>query len=391
MTSPPDVPAAAGSERVLGRVEGAVPGPLVVVIAGMHGNEPAGVEAARGVASALSRDPRGLRGTYAALAGNVAALRAGTRYVERDLGRLWTAEEVARARAAITPDSVERGELLELVRELDRLTATHTARETLLVELHSTSAPGVPFQAINDTLHDRALALANPLPLILGIEESVPGAMLDYMDSQGRSVIVVEGGQHEAPETAANLEAALWMILAAVGCVDPAGAPLAGHRQRLRDATRGAPAVVEVVHRHQVDPDDQYVTRPGLRHFQAIRRGAVVGDDREGPVTAPLDGLLLMPKYQDQGFDGFFIARPVRRGWLTVSTVLRALGADRLLGRLPGVRRDAKRPRRLLVDPHVARWLVVPIFHLCGYRRLPSREGRLVFARRIELPRGAPV
>ena len=36
----------------------------------------------------------------------------------------------------------------------------------------------------------------------------------------------------------------------------------------------------------------------------------------------------------------------------------------------------------LLVNRHVARYLVVQVFHLFGYRRLRPREGRLAFSRR---------
>mgnify|MGYP001274306471 CR=1 FL=1 len=52
---------------------------------------------------------------------------------------------------------------------------------------------------------------------------------------------------------------------------------------------------------------------------------------------------------------------------------------------LPGVaRRDTD---TVVVDPRIARWLVVEIFHLLGFRR-QRPEGRMqVFARRREAPR----
>jgi len=370
--------------RLIGRVDGAQPGPVVVVIAGIHGNEPAGPIAVRRVLDSLEGGALPLTGTLVAITGNLAALHLGRRFVDRDLARLWTPAEVTRARGTEHPSCVEQAELRALVQELDAIEREFPDRDILLIELHSTSGPGVPFQAINDTLHDRAIAFASPIPLILGIEESIRGSMLDYMERQGRSVLVIEGGQHEAPETADNLESALWTVLAGIHAVPADSVVVDAKAERLRTAADGAPVVAEIVYRHNMTPDDHFEMLPGFRHFQPITRGELLAEDVRGPVRAPMSGLLLMPRYQGLGSDGFFITRPVRRSWLSVSAVLRWLRVDRALTWLPGVRRDPTRPRQVLVNPNIARFLVVPIFHLCGYRRLAPRDGQIVFARRIE-------
>jgi hypothetical protein len=72
----------------------------------------------------------------------------------------------------------------------------------------------------------------------------------------------------------------------------------------------------------------------------------------------------------------------VSRRWLTVSALVRAVGAARLLPLLPGVVRDDARPDVLCVNPRIARWLVSEIFHLAGFRRLPARDRALVFRNR---------
>jgi succinylglutamate desuccinylase len=367
-------------------VDGTQPGPVVVVIAGIHGNEPAGPIAVRRVLDSLAAGALPLTGTFVAIMGNLAAVQVGRRFVDRDLARLWTPGEVARARGTEHPSCVEQAELRGLLQELDAIEEEFPGRDILLVELHSTSGPGVPFQAINDTLHDRAIAFASPIPLILGIEESVRGSMLDFMERHGRSVLVIEGGQHEAPETADHLESALWTVLSGIHAVPANSTVVEAKVQRLRAAADGAPVIAEVIYRHNTTPDEHFVMLPGFRHFQPIRRGELLAEDVRGPVRAPMNGLLLMPRYQGLGSDGFFITRPVRRSWLSVSAALRWLRVDRALTYLPGVRRDPIRPRQVLVNPHIARFLVVPIFHLCGYRRLSPRDGRAVFARRIEAP-----
>src|SRR5688572_33480587 len=102
--------AAAEYEREIGRRRGEAPGPTLIAVAGVHGNEPAGVHAARRLLCAL--EGVRLTGELVALCGNLRALRAGRRYLDRDLNRQWTAAGMARA--AAERDGAEGDELVEL-------------------------------------------------------------------------------------------------------------------------------------------------------------------------------------------------------------------------------------------------------------------------------------
>jgi succinylglutamate desuccinylase len=46
---------------------------------------------------------------------------------------------------------------------------------------------------------------------------------------------------------------------------------------------------------------------PGFQNFSPIRKGEPLATDRHGIVYAPNGGCILMPLYQGQGNDGFFI------------------------------------------------------------------------------------
>jgi succinylglutamate desuccinylase len=395
-TSLPSIPNPARrptAERLIGRLAGGA-GPRVILVAGMHGNEPAGVDAAHAVIDRLDRDGIHLDGELVALRGNVRALREHKRYVAEDLNRLWTEDRVAVLRAgapardgsATTDGEVgpEQREQAELLAELDALIRTAQG-EVVVVDLHSTSGPGAPFACISDTLRSRAIALTLPLPLVLGVEEAIHGTLLEHFENEGVPMVLLEGGRHDAADTALNLESAIWLILAAIGLIGTQhSAAINTHADRLHAATLGLPLVVEVTHRHHLADGAAFRMRHGLAHFDPVRRGQPLADDESGPVLSPADGLLVMPRYQVQGSDGFFLARPIRRSWLDVSRWARAARLDRLLPGLPGVSRDPLRPQRLFVDPVVARWFTVQLFHLSGFRRLPDRERLLVFTRRIE-------
>src|SRR5262245_25267842 len=124
--------------RLIGHLGEAPQAPLLLVVAGLHGNEPAGVGAARRVVSRLAAEGTRLRGELVAIAGNRRALARGERYLARDLNRGWTAERVRalRAGSAASPEDLEQRELLSL---LDGLLSLHD-RPRFCLDLHTTSS-----------------------------------------------------------------------------------------------------------------------------------------------------------------------------------------------------------------------------------------------------------
>lgn len=375
-------------DRIIGDT-GPAPGPVVVAIGSVHGNEPAGIQALERIFAAF--DARGLdfAGRFIGLRGNMRARRRGRRFITRDLNRSWTADGlaallahdrgVAEDHCADQDEDCEQRELLEV---LVPLLAAATA-PIVFLDLHSSSGEGPPFCCMADVLRNRPIAFGVPVPVILGLEEVIDGALIGYLTDLGHCGVAFEGGPHFAPDTVDNHLAILWCTLVNVGLLDAAAVTdLDAHRQRLTDATAGVPRVIEIRHRHVIQPDDDFVMHPGYDNFQPIARGEHVADDRHGPVNAPEEGLMLLPLYQGQGDDGYFVGRPVNRFWLSVSARLRGDTIDTLFPALPGVRRDPHRPDSYLVDPTIARYRTTEIFHLFGYRRSRSHGELLAFSRR---------
>jgi succinylglutamate desuccinylase len=224
---------------------------------------------------------------------------------------------------------------------------------------------------------------------VLGLEEFVDGSLLGYLCDLGHVALAVEGGQHDDPKTVDSHEAAIWLTLEACGALPASQVPQRErHRGHLARAAARLPRVVEIRHRHPVRAEDAYVTLPGLANFSPVRPGQLLAHDRRGPIAAQEQGVVMLPLYQEQGEDGFFLARPVSRWWLGVSALLRRARLDRLVAWLPGVAADPDRPDHWGADPRVARFRTTEIFHLLGYRRVRDAGDRLLFSRRRPDRRG---
>ena len=379
-----DVPPSGGkgleSDRLIGRY-GAPPGPRLICLGGLHGNEPAGVLALRRVLATLHATNPPFRGQIVAIAGNLSALRAGRRFLERDLNRGWNPRGMQKAETSVGAPA-EDGEQADLIAIL-RKELEGDRSEIRVIDLHTASANGPPFLTLADTTRNRAFARRIGLPLVLGIEEQIDGALLEVITAAGPITLGIEAGQHDDPISVDHHERAVWMALIAGGHIAERDLPeAASMREALRDAWRDLPPVFEVRYRKAVTGDDGFTMRPGYLNFQAISNGDVVGHDRNGPVTAPEDGRIFLPLYQDQGDDGFFVVRDVRPVWLLVSAALRWLRISSIARWLPGIHPARRRADVLIVDRRVARWLTADIFHLLGYRKSRVTRGWYVFRRR---------
>ncbi|MBK8096865.1 MAG: succinylglutamate desuccinylase/aspartoacylase family protein [Planctomycetes bacterium] len=375
--------------RELGTQDCGRAGPTLLVLAGIHGNEPAGVLAVQRVLAHLQQRDVELRGRVVALAGNLPALADGRRYLARDLNRGWlpAALQALHERDPAS-DSPEDGQQRDLLRQFERVVTTARG-PVVFVDLHTSSADGPPFLCLADTIDNRDLALATGVPIILGIEETIDGASLEWFSSRGIVAIAVEGGRHQHPDTVGNHEALLWLLLDHLGMVPAAAAQPERQREHLKKATAGVPAIVEIAHRHAITPADRFAMAPGFSNFQPVQKGTLLAHDQNGEIRADYDCRMLLPLYQALGDDGYFLARPVRRFWLQVARTLRRWRLDRIVTWLPGVRRDPQDPLTILVNPIVARWFVTEIFHLLGFRKERKRGDRLAFTRRWSLPENA--
>ena len=308
-------------ERVLGRIRGGESGPALICIGGIHGNEPAGVLALERVVHDLRALEPGMKGDFVALAGNRAALARGSRFLDADLNRLWTGRRIRdleRGDRAWTPTAREESELEELFQAYR--SAVDAARgPAFTLDLHTTSGGDDAFSTVEDRPESRAFALRLPVPMVLGLARQLAGTFVGFATARGHTAIGFEGGQHVDPESVERIESALWIAIAATGLLPESRIPrLEEARARLMRGTNGYPRIMELRYRHPIREEDGFRMRPGLRNFQPIEKGDVLGRDCGGEVRTPETGRLLMPLYQRQGEEGFFVVRSRHPSWFDV-------------------------------------------------------------------------
>jgi len=79
-------------EHLIASIRGSLPGPTLLILGGIHGNEPAGVLAADRVLLRIQERRADLRGEVVLLRGNTRALERKVRYIDADLNRQWRAD-----------------------------------------------------------------------------------------------------------------------------------------------------------------------------------------------------------------------------------------------------------------------------------------------------------
>ncbi|MGI9544003.1 MAG: succinylglutamate desuccinylase/aspartoacylase family protein, partial [Cyclobacteriaceae bacterium] len=191
-------------KRVIGSYSCDLPGPTMLFICSLHGNEPSGLVAFERVIERLSKDQPKLHGRLIGLAGNLAALEQNVRFIDKDLNRAWTSERIQGLANGTIGHSWHLSENTEQKDLMDHMKEIFSNRRgpVYVFDLHTTSSVSEAFISINDTIRNRTFAQHFPIPIILGIEEHLEGTILNYINELGHIAIGIEGGQHQDPASA---------------------------------------------------------------------------------------------------------------------------------------------------------------------------------------------
>ncbi len=277
---------------------GLKPGPHLLVMGAVHGDELCGPRAIERVRAEI-RDGRlplecG-RVTFVPVA-NPAAYAVRRRYVEKNLNRIF-----ARHEAPSCEEERIATALCDVVDSCD-----------YLLDIHSFHTPGVPF-VFRDYTDATTVAFAENLgfpyvlsgwPELYGTEAASGlnmGDTVQYAHSQGKTAVLVECGQHEEEAAVALAEACIANALRHLGLVG-GGAQVE------------APREVRFSH-VWVMPEQGGKLLRGWQNLDSVVAGEPLAQLADGTLlVAPRDGAMIMPK-QDAvaGEEWFYFGETVVR------------------------------------------------------------------------------
>jgi succinylglutamate desuccinylase len=297
-------------KRILGLYGDFLSEKLLIIVAGIHGNEQSGILAIQQVFDHLKKMNFPVKGCILALKGNVKAIEENKRFIDKDLNRLWSEEQIDFVRetpleALKTNEDKEQKELLYILEQFTEHREAHTP--FLFLDLHTTSAEGGLFTIVNG--NDLSVAMAQKLevPLILHLDKVIKNTTLGIFSKKQFSAIAFEAGQHTHPESVKRIEAAIYILLHEMDIINFSTEFIRENRKILSQAALNLPKLTEFAYKHTINPEDHFEMLPGFNNFDKIVKGQPLAKDKNGPIYASIDGYILMPLYQKQGEDGFFI------------------------------------------------------------------------------------
>ena len=306
-------------QRIIGRYEGETSGPLLICIGGIHGNEPAGISAIEEVLRLLKKEKTDYaaftyHGTFIGVKGNIEAIRQQKRFIDRDLNRMLSEEEISHFRhqpySLLSQEEKESLELIDLINSSIRQLQPNL---TLILDLHTTTASGGVFSIAAEDDMSLTLAKGLHIPVILGIASGLKGTTIDYFNRPENHTycVVFEAGQHGDPQSVDRTVSAIINCMRALHSVDSIHVDYR-HDGLLMSLGEHLPKVTRLVFHYKIPTGEKFMMNDGFKNFDLIKKGDALASNQHGPITSPCDGMILMPKYQLLGDDGFFIVEEIK-------------------------------------------------------------------------------
>ncbi len=369
------------TNRIIGKIEGYKCSPTVVIIAGIHGNEKAGVLACQNILHKIKAENTSFKGNLFMILGNINALNKGIRFEDVDLNRMWSQEKInaiENAKSNLFNENKEQNELYLIIREILK----SENGPFYFLDLHTTSSSSVPFITISDSLNNRKFSSNFPVPVVLGIEEYLDGPLLTFINEYGHIALGFEGGQHSDAKSVLHCEAFIWKALVHSKCLIKKEVP---NYKKYRDNLSNLCCkyeFFEIKYRYALQKDEVFIMKKGFENFETVNKNQLLAKSNGNKILSISKGRLFMPLYQQLGEDGFFILQKISKFWLNASVVARRLQINHFLRLIPGVRKAAENNYTLIVNPRIAKYLAKEIFHLFGYRKQIYKDDKLHFIKR---------
>ncbi|MGK0388528.1 MAG: succinylglutamate desuccinylase [Maribacter sp.] len=309
------------NERIIGTYDHDNEGPLLFVFAGMHGNEPSGVSALEEIFRMLQKEPSTnpnfiFHGRIVGVKGNLAAFKQKKRFIVKDLNRQFTLENIhsiqqVKDDSELDSEDKELRDILELVNEEIE---AYNPKKLVFLDMHTTTAFGGIFSIATDDPESQRIAVELHAPVIRKLIDGIQGTTLHYFNKEnfGRETVAVtfESGQHDEELSIKRAIAAITNCLRSIGCVS-ADVVENKHDSILIEYSKGLPKIADLLYCHSIAPNDDFQMKEGYKNFHSVKKDEILAFDKKGEIRSKNDGRILMPLYQKQGEDGFFIIETI--------------------------------------------------------------------------------
>jgi succinylglutamate desuccinylase len=294
---------------------------MLICLGGMHGNEPAGVIALDLLLKMLEVEPITnpdftFRGSIIGLRGNLQALAKGQRYIEKDLNRSLQTEHVQfilnQEEDTLQAEDLE---IYQLINAIKKEVKSIAPKRVVVLDLHTTTAFGGIFTITSNEPESIRIGVDMHVPVITGFEAALEGTTMGYFKPENFSglhiaTVVFESGQHNEPLSVNRAIAATINCMQTIGCVDPDDVENR-HDYLLIEYSKELPKVARLLSRYHVANGEEFKMLPDFKNFAPVRKGEILAYENGTAITAEQDGLIVMPKYQKQGKDGFFLVEKI--------------------------------------------------------------------------------
>lgn len=293
-------------KRIIGKYVGNKKGALLVVTAGVHGNEPSGVQALQRVFYELNRTKPSISGGIIGIAGNVAALKKNVRYIDEDLNRTWTKENLAK-KNDLNHEEIEMNEIITVLEKYN----TDEFTQLYFVDCHSTSSESLPYISVQDVGENNQWAHRFPVFIVKGFSDIVNGSIDKYFSNQGMTGFTFEAGQHRDKNTSKHHEALIWHALEKANKLDLNKIECYPECVDVFENNDIVRKTFEIIYRHGLTEKDEFKMKPGFDNFQKIIEGQILAQQNGMNIRGKWNARIFMPLYQPQGNDGFFVVKEV--------------------------------------------------------------------------------
>ena len=288
--------------RIIGEYESGKNGPLLFITGGVHGNEPSGIVAVERVFEILKKEKPEINGKALGVSGNRKALMNGVRYIDEDLNRTWTKENIASGKK----DSHEKKEMFDIIDVLEKFPEKDFNKRYFL-DCHTTSAASKPYISVQEVHDNDAWAHKFPTYIIRGFSDIVLGCIDHYESRIGITGFVFEGGQHDSKISEKNHEGMIWLALQNACGLDLNSLNEYPEAAKMLEDKRKHRKTFEIKYRHGLKDGDDFKMEPGYGNFQKIKKGELLAHQNGKEIRSEWDAYIFMPLYQSQGNDGFFV------------------------------------------------------------------------------------